>query len=135
MRTAMNNKRDVQRHPITVKRDCILGIISFKQLEWKDHVAHIVDLSTKGIGVESIAYLEPGFVWFRDRVGGHKSGILVWSKQIGAKYRAGIKFLAISRDAERSVQERLSGSKPHTPVRDPETIVATLMESIDRNNN
>ncbi|HXY54397.1 MAG TPA: PilZ domain-containing protein [Nitrospirota bacterium] len=129
----MNNKRDVQRQPITVKRDCNLGIITFKQLEWKDHVAHIVDLSKKGIGVESISYLEPGFVWFKDRVGGHRGGVLVWSKQLGAKYRAGIKFLALSRDAERSVQEHLSRSKPHTPVRDPEKIIATLMESIDRN--
>ena len=131
----MNNKRDVQRQPITVKRDCILGIITFRQHEWKDHVAHVVDLSKKGIGVESIAYLEPGFVWFKDRVGGHKSGILVWSKQIGAKCRAGIKFLTLSHDAEQSVQEHLSRSKPHTPVRDPEKIIATLLESIERKEN
>ena len=131
----MNNKRDVQRQPITVKRDCNLGIITFKQLEWKDHVAHVVDLSKKGIGVESISYLEPGVVWFKDRVGGHRGGVLVWSKQLGTKYRAGIKFLPLSRDEERSVQEHLSRSKPHTPLRDPEKIIATLMESIDRNEN
>jgi len=131
----MNDKRDVQRRPITVKRNCILGIISFRQHEWKDHVAHVVDLSKKGIGVESPAYLEPGFVWFKDRVGGHKGGILVWSKQFGTIYRAGIKFLNLSRDAEQSVQERLSQSKPHTPLRDPEKIIATLMESINRNEN
>jgi len=131
----MNNKRDVQRQPITVKRDCILGIITFKQFEWKDHVAHIVDFSSKGVGIESNAHLEQGFVWFKDRVGGHKSGILVWSKQFGAKYRAGIKFLPLSRNSEQSVQERLSRSKPHTPIRDPEKIIATLMESIERKEN
>jgi hypothetical protein len=131
----MNDMRDVQRQPINVKRDCILGIITFKQLEWKDHVAQVVDLSKKGVGIESITHLEPGFVWFKDRVGGHKGGVLVWSKQLGTKYRAGIKFLIMSRDAEQSVQERLARLKPHTPLRDPEKIIATLMGSIDRNGN
>ncbi|HTP04057.1 MAG TPA: hypothetical protein VMM54_02740 [Nitrospirota bacterium] len=131
----MDETRDVQRQPISVKRDCVLGIITFKQLEWKDHVAQIVDLSKKGVGVESITYLEPGFVWFRDRVGGYKGGVLVWSKQLGTKCRAGIKFLLLSRDAEQSVQERLARLKAHTPLRDPEEIIATLMESIDRNGN
>jgi hypothetical protein len=131
----MDEMRDVQRQPISVKRDCVLGIITFKQLEWKDHIAQIVDLSKKGVGVESITHLEPGFVWFRDRVGGYKGGVLVWSKQHGARYRAGIKFLFLSRDAEQSVQERLARLKAHTPLRDPEEIIATLMESIDRNEN
>jgi len=131
----MDEMRDVQRQPISVKRDCVLGIITFKQLEWKDHVAQIVDLSKKGVGVESITHLEPGFVWFRDRVGGYKGGVLVWSKQLGTKCRAGIKFLLLSRDAEQSVQERLARLKAHTPLRDPEEIIATLMESIDRNGN
>ena len=131
----MDEMRDVQRQPISVKRDCVLGIITFKQLEWKDHVAQIVDLSKKGVGVESISHLEPGFVWFRDRVGGYKGGVLVWSKQHGDRYRAGIKFLFLSRDAEQAVQERLARLKPHTPLRDPEEIIANLMESIDRNGN
>jgi len=131
----MDEMRDVQRQPISVKRDCVLGIITFKQLKWKDHVAQIIDLSKKGVGVESITHLEPGFVWFRDRVGGYKGGVLVWSKQHGARYRAGIKFLFLSRDEEQSVQERLVQLKPHTPLRDPEEIIATLMESIDRNGN
>jgi hypothetical protein len=131
----MDEMRDVQRQPISVKRDCVLGIITFKQLEWKDHIAQIVDLSKKGVGIESITHLEPGFVWFKDRVGGYKGGVLVWSKQHGTRYRAGIKFLFLSRDAEQSVQERLARLKPHTPLRDPEEIIATLMESIDRNGN
>jgi len=128
----MDELRDVQRQPISVKRDCLLGIITFKQLQWKDHVAQIVDLSKKGVGVESITHLEPGFVWFRDRVGGYKGGVLVWSKQHGPRYRAGIRFLFLSRDQEQSVQERLARLKEHTPLRDPEEIIATLMESIDR---
>ncbi len=131
----MNDMRDVHRQPIIVRRDCILGIITFKHFEWKDHVAQVVDLSSKGIGVESITYLEPGFVWFKDRVGGHKSGILVWSKQFGTKYRAGIKFLIMSRDTEQSVQERLVRLKPHTPLREPEKIIATLMASVERKEN
>jgi hypothetical protein len=132
----MDEMRDVQRQPIIIKRDCVMGIITFKQLEWKDHVAQIVDLSKKGVGVESTTHLEPGFVWFKDRVAGYKGGILVWSKQRGARYRAGIKFLFLSRDAEQSVQERLARLKPHTPLRDPEEIITTLlMESIDRNEN
>jgi hypothetical protein len=131
----MYEMRDVQRQPISVKRDCVLGIITFKQFEWKDHVAQIVDISKKGVGVESTTHLEPGFVWFRDRVGGYKGGVLVWSRQHGARTRAGIKFISLSRDAEQSVQERLARLKPHTPLRDPEEIIATLMESIDRKGN
>jgi hypothetical protein len=131
----MDEMRDVQRQPISVKRDCILGIITFKHLEWSDHVAQIVDLSKKGVGVESITHLEPGFVWFRDRVGGYKGGVLVWSKPLGAMYRSGIKFLFLTRDAEQSVQERLTRLKAHTPLQDPEEIIATLMEAIDGNGN
>jgi hypothetical protein len=92
-------------------------------------------LARRGSASNQSTHLEPGFVWFKDRVGGLKSGVLIWSKQLGAKYRAGIKFLTLSRDAEQSVQERLARLKPHTPLRDPEEIIATLIAPIDRNGN
>jgi hypothetical protein len=128
----MERKRDEQRWPIVEKWDCVLGIITLKQSEWKDHVAQIINLSSKGVGIESNAHLDPGFVWFKDRVGGHKGGVLIWSKQLGAKYRAGIKFINLSRDEEEYVEERIERFKPHTPLREPEQIIATLIESEKR---
>jgi len=110
-------------------RNCSLGVISLKHFEWKAHDAKLVDLSAKGVGIESNAQLEPGFVWFKDRIGGHKGGVLVWSKLLGTKYRAGIKFLNLSRDEEEYVEERIDRFKPHVPLREPEQIISTLIES------
>jgi hypothetical protein len=125
----METMREAQREPVISNRDCSLGIITLKHFEWKNHDAKLVDLSIKGVGIESEAHLEPGFVWFKNRVGGHKGGVLVWSKQLGTIYRAGIKFLNLSRDEEDYVEERIDRFKPHIPLREPEKIIATLIES------
>ncbi|HAM51118.1 MAG TPA: hypothetical protein DCP92_10675 [Nitrospiraceae bacterium] len=125
----METIREAQREPVIGNRDCSLGIITLKHFEWKAHNAQLVDLSTKGVGIESKGLLEPGFVWFKDRVGGHKGGVLVWSKQLGTKYRAGIRFLNLSHDEEEYVEERIDRFKPHIPLREPEKIISTLIES------
>jgi len=128
----MDTMRAAPREPVVENRDCSLGIITLKHFEWKAHVAQLVDLSTKGVGIESNAYLEQGLVWFKDRVGGHKGGVLIWSKQLGAKCRAGIKFLNLSPEEEEYVEERIDQLKPHIPVREPEQIIKTLIESDKR---
>ena len=125
----METTREAQREPVIGNRNCSLGVISLKHFEWKAHDAKLVDLSAKGVGIESNAQLEPGFVWFKDRIGGHKGGVLVWSKLLGTKYRAGIKFLNLSRDEEEYVEERIDRFKPHVPLREPEQIISTLIES------
>jgi hypothetical protein len=130
------NRQHEQRHShralIIVQRFCSLGLITFKSLEWTNLKAHLVDLSRSGVGIESDDRVEPGFVWFKDRVGGHKGGVLMWSKRLNAKYRAGIRFVSLSRDEEKYVQEQVAQLRPHRPLRDPEAIIATLLESIKK---
>ena len=128
------NDRGIQRHAIAMQRVCSLGIITFRQLEWMEACANVVDLSVTGVGIESEARLEPGFVWFKDRVGGHRGGVLMWSRQDGhgGRYRSGIKFVNLSRDEEQYVQAQVAWSRPHTPVRDPEAIIDTIIHSLKK---
>lgn len=121
--------RGIQRYPIAGHRDCSMGVIAFRQLEWTDLVARIVDMSVIGIGIEVNQMVEPGLVWFKESVGGYRSGILVWSKQDGHRYRAGIKFVSLSRDEEAYLQEQVKQSLPREPIRDPKQIISTLIES------
>lgn len=120
----------MQRHAISTQRFCQLGIISFRQLVWIDVRARILNLSVTGVGIDSDERLEPGFVWFKDRVGGHHGGVLMWSKVRDGKYRAGIRFVPLSRDEEQYIQEHIAWSLPNKPVRDPETIVNTIIHSL-----
>jgi len=128
----MAELRNIQRQPITVKRDCSLGIIAFKQLTWSDHVARIVDINKQGVGIELGSFVEPGFVWFKDRVWGHRGGLLLWSKPVGATYRAGIKFLSLSPDEEQSLHRNIVQSGVQRPLADPEKVVALLIESLKK---
>jgi len=126
------NNRGIQRYPITVKRDCNLGVITFNELEWSDHVAQIVDISVIGLGIVSQQRLEPGLVWFKSHVGGFKSGVLMWSKQEGSAFRAGIRFVPLSREEETYLQEQVQKSRPSQPLRDPHQIISSMLDSIQK---
>ena len=126
----MSEMRDIQRQPIVIRRDCSMGVIGFKQLAWTDHVARIVDINKQGVGIELSTRVEPGFVWFKDRVWGHRGGLLLWSSQVGDRYRAGIKFLALSPEEERTVQNNVQPSGSHPPFINPEKIVSSLIDSL-----
>ncbi|HEX9019776.1 MAG TPA: PilZ domain-containing protein [Nitrospirota bacterium] len=128
----MGEMRTVQRQPIMVKRDCCMGVITFKELAWQDHSARIVDINRSGVGIESEKCVEPGFVWFKDRVWGHRGGILIWSKQIGKRYRAGIRFVPLSPQEEQAIQNQGAPSGIQTPLINPERVVATLIESLQK---
>jgi len=129
---AQNYKhRGVRRYPVSAHRQCPLGIITFQQ-EWKDHDAQIVDISIIGIGIESSQQIEPGLVWFKERIGGFKSGVLMWSRQNGPKYRAGIKFVPLSRDEEAYVYEQVRQSTSRHPLTDPAKIISSLLESVKK---
>ncbi len=130
----MAEMRNVQRQRITVQRDCPLGIIAFKHLKWTDHIARIVDINKQGVGIEVSSCVEPGFVWFKDRVWGHRGGLLLWSKQVGTACRAGIKFLSLSLEEEQSLQRHIVQSGIHRPLADPEKVVASLIESLKKEN-
>jgi len=130
---AQNYKhRGVRRYPVSAHRECPMGIITFQGLEWIDHNAQIVDISIIGIGIESNRQIEPGFVWFKERIGGYKSGVLMWSKQSGSRFRAGIKFVPLSRDEEAYVHEQVKQSLPRKPIHDPARIISTLLETVKR---
>ena len=129
----MDENRAALRHPLQGEQVYSLGIITYKHLKWIDHTVRLVDLSKSGIGIVSEQPMGPGFVWFNDRVRGHKGGVLVWCRKLDDKYRAGIRFVTLSADEERFVQEKTAPSG-HRPVRNPEEIIAALMGSIIRSN-
>lgn len=111
---------------------CSMGVIAFKRLDWVDHTVHIMDMSESGVWIESDQAIEPGFVWFNDRVRGHKGGVLLWCREHEAKYRAIVQFIPLTREQERTIQERTLKSGQHHPRRSPEEIIAALIQSMDK---
>jgi hypothetical protein len=107
-------------------------VITFKDLSWKDQFAFLKDISTNGVGVESEQRMDPGFVWFRERVGGHRGGVLMWGKQVGYNYRAGIEFVPLSREAEQFVHSQVGLLRAHQSLNKPEAIMTTILESLNR---
>lgn len=122
----------IQRHRVTRERDCSLGVISFSSLERMDYQAKIVDVSVIGIGIETAQLIQPGIIWFRKCVSGQKYGTLVWCRQAGDAYRAGIQFLSLSREEEEYIRRQIEQGEPNTPVKDPDLIVARLIDDIIR---
>jgi len=129
------NNRGIQRYPISSSRDCPLGVITFEQIEWTDHVARVVDISVIGIGIESNRQLEPGLVWFKERIGGYRSGVLMWTKREGSQYRGGIKFVSLSRDEEAYLQKQVGQAGPQTPLHDPDRIISSMINSYKKERN
>jgi len=74
----------------------------------------------------------PGFVWFRDRLGGFRSGVLMWSRQNGEKHRAGIRFLPLTHGEEKFIREQVARPRNNQPLQDPEAVIATITESFSR---
>lgn len=129
----MSDLRQQTRYPLAVQRECSLCLITFKDLAWVDHAAHLKDISVNGVGIESQRQIDRGFVWFRDRVGGHRGGVLMWSRPAGMTYRAGIQLVRLTRDQENFLQEQVAMVRSHQPLRNPEAIIATVMDSLSRN--
>jgi hypothetical protein len=127
-----NELRKASRYPLAVQRDCSMCIITFKDLSWKDQLALLKDISMNGVGVESEKQIDPGFVWFRDRVGGHRGGVLMWSRQVGYHYRAGIEFVPLSREAEQFVQSQVGLLRAHQRLSDPEAVISTIMQFLGK---
>ena len=123
---------EIQRYLLATPRDCSFAVITFANREWRCYVVRIVNLSVIGVGIESTQRIEPGLVWFKDRVGGYKCGVLRWSEQHGPPFRAGIEFVSLSRDEEEYIQEQLKQSEPHKPIPDPQQLITALIEAINR---
>jgi hypothetical protein len=125
-----DQRKRLRRHPVAVQRDCSLGVITFEGLEWTDHTAKIMDLSATGIGIESDQPIEPGIIWFKDCVYGQKCGVLVWCKQNGPRYRAGIQFVDLNHEEEEYLRRQVERSRPRQPLEDPHRVVASLIDYI-----
>ena len=123
-----DQRKRLRRHSVASQRDCSLGVITFENLEWTDHSARIVDLSATGLGIESDRPLDPGIIWFKDYVYGQRCGVLVWCKQSGLGYRAGIQFVTLNQTQEEYLRKQVERSQSCTQLQDPERIVATLAD-------
>ena len=126
----MDVTRQARRYQVVQLREFPLTLIPFKNLVSTDLVAHVIDISKQGVGIESDHPLQPGFVWFKDRINGFKGGLLVWAKPSGARYRAGVKFVPLSHSREQLVQDRMTSTQPRQPPINPEVIISTILEAM-----
>jgi len=127
----MDVTRQSHRYHVDKRREFSLCIIPFKSLVCAVAVAHVVDLSRYGLGKNPISS------WNRfrlvqgpdRRVQGRPARL---GQKVGTKYRAGIKFVPLSRDKELLVQGRIDAIRPLQPLHDPEVIISTILESMTR---
>lgn len=129
----MDVTRQSHRYQVIQRRNFHVCVIPYKTLQCSVIVAHVVDFSKNGVGIEAVQRLEPGFVWFKDRIMGFKGGLLLWGKQAGERYRAGIRFVPLTHDKERIVQEQIDAIRPLQPLPNPEVIVSTILEAMTQN--
>ena len=113
---------------------CSSSVVSFKDSNWDDRKAHIVNMTELSVRVESDLSIDPGVVWFNDRVMGHKGGILLWCQKYEERYRSVIRLAPLTREEERLAQVRTLLSGSHRPHRTPEEIIATVTQSLRRKN-
>ena len=125
----MGEHRQARRQPTVMHRRCSMGLLSFTHLETSDHVVRIVDISSRGVGVESDEPIDPGLVWFHTRVEDHRGGILLWSRKQGDRYRAGIRFLFLSAEDERLLRYWPPCPGNLRPCSDLEEFVAAWMKA------
>lgn len=125
-----NRNRGIQRYSVVSQRTSAVGVIAFDRLTRTEHVVRIVNLSVVGVGIESGEPIEPGLVCFKEQVGGHKFGVVAWCRPDGDRYLAGINFTTLPLEKERYLRKQVKQSRPHKPLRDPEKIIASLLESV-----
>jgi len=125
----------VRRYIAATDRKCSLDVISFRDLQWTNYIVRIVDLSVIGIGIEVHKPIQPGIVWLKDRVFGQKCGTVVWCKQIGALYRAGIQFIHLTGQEEEYIRSQIELPKICNSIRDPDGIIAALILGINNDLN
>ena len=125
-----NQRQGLRRYRVTLERTCSFGAIAFKNPQLTDHAARIVDISANGLGIEPEQFIEPGIIWFKESVFGKKHGILVWCKQDGLKFRAGIQFISLTQATEEYLQRQVIKSLPSHALHDPVGIIAKLITSL-----
>ncbi len=104
----INEMRRAAREVIEHRRPCWMNIISFKKIDLSDVIVKVVDKSSEGVGIESSDSVDPGFIWFTEKINGHRGGLLMWSKKVDSLYRGGIKFVSLSAEEERTIEEKFA---------------------------
>jgi hypothetical protein len=129
-RTGEKRSQGIKRYQVNTQRTYSLDVIAFDQTTRTEHVVRILDISVIGAGIESNERIEPGLICFKEKVGGQKYGVLIWSKLSSGGYRAGIRFVVLSPEEEAYLQEQVKQSPPYKSLRDPDKIIATLLQSV-----
>ncbi len=122
----MNDSRQLPREHQANHKVCSLCLLSFKRMEKCDVIAEIVDMTSAGVGIKVIHKVDPGFVWFSEKIEGHRGGLLVWSKQLDSLYRGGIKFVPLSVQDEQMLGKKFG---ENGPLKDPLAVAETMLES------
>ncbi len=125
----MNEMRQLARQPVAETMDHEMSIISFKRLDWTALMAKVIDRSPQGVGIEARSKVEPGFVWFSEKIEGSRGGLLMWSRQLDEKYRGGIKIVPLSPADEQGVQERLEEAGQ---LKDPAIVANAILDSLKK---
>jgi hypothetical protein len=123
-----NYQNRLKRHVVATAHSCSMGVLTFENREWTSHVAHPVNVSMTGLGVESEHPIEPGIIWFKEGVWGHRCGVLVWCKNEGGRYRAGIQFVPLDQREEEYLRQHVEQAQSSGPLEDPERFVEALMD-------
>jgi hypothetical protein len=122
----------VRRYPVSTERICPLVTISCENLRRSERLARIIDLSVLGIGIEIDQPIQRELVWLKNSVFGQKFGIVVWCRQIGAVYRAGIRFVPLAGPEEEYLRKQIALPKQYDSIEDPDRIIATLVRKITK---
>jgi len=119
-------RNGIVRHSRVRLTSCHLLAISAQGLAWTDHEVSIVDYNVTGLGIETDKPIEPGFIWFKQPVFGHKCGRRVWCRPSDARYRAGIEFISLSRQDEEYFLQQIEQLRPEKPFPDPKQVLPQL---------
>lgn len=98
----MNTERKHPRMPYSDQLGIPVTIFQFGRLRRQDITVKPCDISEGGLGIISDEPLAPGFIWFWTKIREYDGGMVMWSRQINGKYRAGVQFLNIPSKAKQS---------------------------------
>jgi hypothetical protein len=124
--------RGIQRYHVTSPRTYSLDVFALSLRERTEHTVRIVDFSVVGVGIEVYVPIERGLVCFKEPVGGHKFGVLIWSIHKGDRYRAGIKFVVLTPEEEAYLFEWMKQPRLDAALQAPDKIMVSLLEFIQK---
>jgi hypothetical protein len=125
----MTEMRHMPRETIAETKAYWMSLISFKRLDRTDLVAKVVDMNPLGVGIEAGKKIDPGFVWFSEKVDGHQGGLLMWSKQSDGKYRGGVRLVPVTPEEAKNIEEQIHRTGT---MKDPIVIVDTILDSLKK---